>query len=334
MNGLELSDVEQQLYLGLVEKTWRTSQDFAAHASLDEATVTRSVDHLIELGLVSAESAPRAVLPQVRYAQLIADAEVDLQREQAQLAKAKRSLATLAAEHGQLGSRQSLVSLNAAELVRARLGELANSATFEVLSLHSGKALGPEAIEATKPLSRNLLRRGVDIRCVHQTSIANDRATVDYAHWMTEHGADVRTTPAVSQQLIIIDRAIALVPIDSGNLGGGALEVQHPSVVSLFLETFEQSWRKAVPLGASDRTPGELGLNRQDVVLLKLFFEGHSDQSAARVLAVSLRTVRRMVAALCEQLSIRSRFELGAKAAELGLLARVDAQPVEEAATA
>lgn len=319
VNDLGLSEFEEQLYLGLLEDRWKTADDFANHVDIDALTAIRSVDRLVELGLVAPDNTPRTLPPQVRYAQLIADAELELQRDQVDLARAKRSLATLAAEQSQLGVRESLVSLSPIEVVRARLRELAASAEIEVLSLHPGNAHQTDAMEASLPLNRTLLERGVAIRCLYQTSIANDRRSVDYGQWMLRHGGEVRTIAVVPQQMIIIDRAIALIPIDALNPGVGALEVQHPSVLAGFVAMFEQLWMGAVVLG-TPRTEGALGLSNQDRELLSLLAQGHSDQSAAHILAVSLRTIRRMVAALSERLSVRGRFALGVRAARLGLI--------------
>lgn len=319
VNDLGLSELEERLYLGLLADRWTTADDFASHVDIDEMTAIRSLDRLVELGLVAPENTPRTVPPQVRYARLIADAEMELQRDQADLARAKRSLAILAAEQNQLGTRESLISLSPIEVVRARLRELADSAELDVLSVHPGNAHQVEAMEASKPLNRAILKRGVGIRCLYQTSITNDRRSVEYGRWMLELGGEVRTVPVVAQQMIIVDRKIALIPIDARNPGDGALEVQHPSVLSVFVAMFEQSWAGAAAL-AAPRAEVDLGLSEQERELLRLFVRGHSDQSAARILAVSLRTVRRMVAALCERMSAHSRFELGARAAQLGVL--------------
>lgn len=317
-NDLELSDLEEELYLGLLEDRWKTTDDFANHVAFDEGAAIRSVDRLVALGLVTSEEKRRTLPPQVRYAQLIAEAEVELQRNQVGLARAKRSLATLAAEQNQLGARESLTSLSPIE-VRARLRELVASARNDVLSLHAGNAHQLEVMQASLPLNESVLTSGVSIRCLYQTSIGNDPRSVEYGRGMLAHGADVRTVAVIPQQMIVIDQAIALIPIDPSNPGAGALEVQHPSVLSTFVAMFEQLWNGAAPLG-TPHTEDDLGLSTQERELLSLFAHGHCDQSAAHALAVSLRTVRRMVAALSERLSVRGRYALGVRAAQLGLV--------------
>jgi hypothetical protein len=56
------------------------------------------------------------------------------------------------------------------------------------------------------------------------------------------------------------------------------------------------------------------------IAVIRSLDAGVTDEVAARQLSVSLRTYRRHVANLMERLDITTRFQLGARAAELGLL--------------
>ncbi len=65
--------------------------------------------------------------------------------------------------------------------------------------------------------------------------------------------------------------------------------------------------------------PGEpAGLLPHERELLRILAAGHSDETAARRLGVSVRTVRRMMAGICERLDARSRFQAGILAARQG----------------
>lgn len=54
---------------------------------------------------------------------------------------------------------------------------------------------------------------------------------------------------------------------------------------------------------------------------------GLKDEAAARRLSVSLRTYRRYVADIMTRLGVATRFQLGVRAAELGILAESRAVP-------
>ncbi len=88
--------------------------------------------------------------------------------------------------------------------------------------------------------------------------------------------------------------------------------LRDPMLVAAFNALFEASFRLGLgnPLGA-----GRTGVREQD--LLALLGEGLKDETIARYLGVSLRTVRRRVASLMEDFGARTRFQLGMAAAEL-----------------
>jgi DNA-binding NarL/FixJ family response regulator len=81
----------------------------------------------------------------------------------------------------------------------------------------------------------------------------------------------------------------------------------------------ERAWTEASPFGqpAAQEPDGITATERQ---LLRLLLDGHTDESAARRLGVSLRTVRRIMAGLTRRLGARSRFQAGAFAQARGWL--------------
>jgi len=62
------------------------------------------------------------------------------------------------------------------------------------------------------------------------------------------------------------------------------------------------------------------GLRPLDRALLQMLAQGCTDESAAKRLGLSLRTVRRMTAVLLGRLGARSRFQAGVRAAQQGWL--------------
>jgi DNA-binding NarL/FixJ family response regulator len=119
--------------------------------------------------------------------------------------------------------------------------------------------------------------------------------------------------------MVLVDRRIALVPLDPENTRKGALCLTGPGVIASMLALLEQVWDIATPLGATHDTDRE-GLTDQERALLKLLADGLTDETAATRLSVSTRTARRMMADLMERLNARSRFEAGLKAAQRGWL--------------
>ncbi|WP_308315343.1 helix-turn-helix transcriptional regulator [Streptomyces sp. ISL-100] len=58
----------------------------------------------------------------------------------------------------------------------------------------------------------------------------------------------------------------------------------------------------------------------QERELLRLLSQGFTDEGAARKLGISLRTERRMITEISARLGAQSRFQLGQRATEDGLL--------------
>lgn len=103
----------------------------------------------------------------------------------------------------------------------------------------------------------------------------------------------------------------------SSTWAGGAeghLLVRAPALVALVRELFEQYWRGATPL----LPPGDQVDERR--VILELLMLGTKDESVARQLGVSLRTVRRRIAELMDELGVSTRFQAGMEAVRRGLL--------------
>ena len=110
----------------------------------------------------------------------------------------------------------------------------------------------------------------------------------------------------------------ALVTADGSGHDAGRLLLRAPALVALVRALFEEYWAQAVPLplaaGAATDSSDEF---RSVLDLLQM---GMKDESIARQLGVSLRTVRRRIADLMDDLGASTRFQAGAEAARRDLL--------------
>ncbi|MER5475149.1 helix-turn-helix transcriptional regulator [Streptomyces sp. NPDC002685] len=205
------------------------------------------------------------------------------------------------------------------DAVRTRLAELAESARTECLSFIPGGAQLPDTMESSKPLEQLALERGVVLRAIYQDSFRNDAATLEYVRWLESLGGETRTVPALPMLMVLVDREVALVPIDPDDGRRGALELRSYGVVAALHVLFERFWATAQPWHELDQ-PDDRGLTRRDRELLLQPATGHTDENIGRKLGLSLRTVRRNASALMERLQARSGFEAGVLAARAGWL--------------
>ncbi|MFD6343597.1 helix-turn-helix domain-containing protein [Streptomyces roseolus] len=326
---LGLGKDQEAVYRSLLTESTEGVEELAARLGITESRVRAALDHLVDLELLRpSRDAPgmlRAVSPETGFETILRRQEAELLRRQQELLRSKetvaRTVAAYAAERpaSPLEDAERLIGLDA---IQSRLESLARDLTEECCSIEPGGAQSQASLDAARPLDERALDRGVALRTIYQDSARNDAATLGYARWHTEHGGQIRTCPETPPRMLIFDRRIAVVPIDPANTRLGALCTASPGIVAPLLALFEQTWEMAVPLGADHRacTGGTDGLSPVEHSLLKLLGSGLTDEAAAKRLGVSLRTVRRQMAALMERLNASSRFEAGLKAAQRGWL--------------
>ncbi|MDN3260512.1 LuxR C-terminal-related transcriptional regulator [Streptomyces sp. CSDS2] len=301
---------------------WGTAE-IAEHLGSSECEVRACLDELAELSMLyppDDSPFPIALNPEASLTVMLNRRESEIRLQQAQLAMARTEAAELVAayaarrgERGNLG----LEWLDEVTSVRARLAELAWKAQDELLAFMPGGAQSREALEASRPLDEKSLAAGVRMRTLYLDSVRNDRATTEYARWLAELGGQIRTIPSLPIRMLVVDRSVALLPMDPKNSGAGAIVVRAPGVLAALIDLFETTWLRGQPLdGVSACVPDEP--TAQEIELLKLLELGSTDEVAARKLGVSLRTVRRMMAEIMGRLGARSRFEAGVLATRAG----------------
>jgi DNA-binding CsgD family transcriptional regulator len=320
LESFGLTRLTESVYrLVLAEPSWGV-RELVAHLHTDEATVRACLDELADLALLRPSwdepGSLRPVSPQVGLAALVARAEADIAERQHRMERARAAMLAVAAEHDTHRDQRPLTVLRGLDEVRGRLEELAESAVREVCSLTPGPAHHEDTHSAGRSASLRPLERGVLMRGLYLDSFRNDPATIDYLRWMTGHGGQVRTVPTLPIMMIIVDRQTALVPLDPDESRLGAVEVTAPGVVAALHALFEQMWAAGTPFG--QRAVPVDGLTGQERELIQILAEGATDETAARRLGVSLRTVRRMMAHLMERLDAQSRFQAGVLAAAQG----------------
>ena len=249
-----------------------------------------------------------ATEPEAGLAALLARQQGELARHQEQVEDIRSTVARLLAT----GERRAhdVVGVEWLAGGSARTEELAAGCGTECLSLRVAKDAGVEA---------TLLARGVATRVIVLASVRNDRAASAALSRAAEAGAEIRTLPTLPAQVRIFDQRHAVVAVSTHSGIAGELVVSCEAVVGAYVTLFRKLWAEAEPLG--DRRPARGdALSPQEAHILKLWAQGHTDASAARRMAVSLRTVRRLSDRLTERLGTRSRFQLGAVAITRNLI--------------
>ncbi|MFD8480473.1 LuxR C-terminal-related transcriptional regulator [Kitasatospora sp. NPDC059673] len=297
--------------------------DLARDAGMTDQQIRSALDELVDLALLKpsaqADGTLWPVRPAVGLSALLAAAEDEAAARQRQIEAARAAIAALAAEHEEHRQHRAdtAVRLDGIDSVRGRLEELAANAATECLSLNPGGAHRPDARAASAQINEQALRRGVGIKAICRDSFRNDPDTLAHARWLTDLGGQMRTVPIVPTPLVIVDRAVVIVPLDPTD--PGALEINSPGMLSVACVLFDQLWSTATPFGAAVPVDGQ-GLTSAERTLLELAAADHTDEAAARKLGISARTVKRQMADLMARLDADSRFQAGVRAAHRGWL--------------
>jgi DNA-binding CsgD family transcriptional regulator len=192
-------------------------------------------------------------------------------------------------------------------LTRIRLAELVSLARHEQLAMHPEAVFDTASLQAAAPMDRELLDRGVSMRVL---GVGTDGTNhVDSRSAPVKARPNYRHTTALPAKLIIMDRKVALFPVDPGDLERGYLEVSQLPVVNALVALFERCWNQAAELEKCSMP--QVDLTARERALVTLLAQGHTDATAARELRVSTRSVSNMLRSLMDRLQVDNRFQLG-----------------------
>ena len=124
-------------------------------------------------------------------------------------------------------------------------------------------------------------------------------------------------------KLALFDRRIGFVPLDNGDPRVGAMVVHESPLLDALIALFESVWLRAVPWHPGAGVPaGDLDDRSRQVLLL--MSAGLKDESIARAMGMSRRTVQKHVTEAMAVLGARNRFQAGLLARDRGWLDAVE----------
>lgn len=152
------------------------------------------------------------------------------------------------------------------------------------------------------------LERGVTMRSIYHPGF--DAARLRELLMFAAQGEQSRTAP-VPMKLIIVDAQAALIPSMPSYNPGHEMRVslvRHPLIVESLQWLFDAVWDTAIPIVAG--THLENDPRRQ--MLISLLMSGSTDTAIANQLGINVRSVRRWIAELMDELGVTTRLQLGA----------------------
>jgi DNA-binding CsgD family transcriptional regulator len=118
--------------------------------------------------------------------------------------------------------------------------------------------------------------------------------------------------------MLVFDRKIAVVPLNPNESEVGVAVLQCTGPVAAMCALFETLWETAAPFGEIRSPHPGAPLTEQELAVIRLLAQGHTDAAISRKLGVSPRTAGRLVSEIMARLGARSRFQAGLQVGALG----------------
>lgn len=132
-----------------------------------------------------------------------------------------------------------------------------------------------------------------------------------------EIGEEIGVVPSVLTRMVVVGPRRAILPEPLGVGSPTRVVIRQPAIVGILQAYFDELWDSATRVEPSG---GQIGRQDQRRLLLAELADGVKDEQIARNLDLSLRTVRRRVAALMTELGVDTRFQAGVEAVRRGWL--------------
>lgn len=168
-------------------------------------------------------------------------------------------------------------------------------------------------------LKRSRIGDGIRYQTLYQDTIYQDAERLRHALATNASGALARTLPEPPFKLIISDddRASLVLHVDDRRPDPMGLRITGAPALEILVKTFDVLWSLAAPISVN---PSAEALDERDRAILTLMGLGATDDTIARRLGMSRRTVVRRTARLLERLGASTRFQAGVQATRRGWL--------------
>lgn len=324
LEALDLDPVQQQAYEALVDGAVTVSELRAA-LTMGAGRVRVVLESLERLNIVERVASPRGepdrylpVAPDVAFDALLAAREEELQR-------ARRHVQLLATRFRAGAEARDPMDLVEVVIGRAaviqQVDQLQRSAQRQIRGIDRPPYAnaGPDRTDprtGMMPLQEETMRRGVGYRVIYDTEGLGTFHSLDTdISACAELGEDARVMSGTPTKMMLADDRLGVIPLRTTPYEVASGVVVHPSgLLEALAALFEVLWAHAQPLAGPAAQP-------DDARLLALLTTGLTDQVMARQLGISHRTFQRRLSALMDRLGATTRFQLGVRAASMGLVA-------------
>jgi DNA-binding CsgD family transcriptional regulator len=271
--------------------------DYEAEHAIEQLRARRLV-RVTDLGEVVADH-PRAALERVVSAE-----EARLATRRQDLARVRDAIDGFVTDH-----RAGQEISSADQPVRERVDQAVFSSVYEHLMASTVGVIRQAAAGAPHapddyPTVRQQLAAGREQRTLYLAEGLQEHAAT-LAEW-AQLGEQQRVINGLPSEFIVFGEEVAIGSTEWGQPGGDYVVLRDPMVVAAFIALFDRLWSAAARAGETDSSGA----------LVEWMQQGLTDEAIARAMGVSLRTVRRRIAAMMSEHDVSTRFQLALRIAE------------------
>ena len=311
----------EAVYRAVPRHPEQTPEEVAAGLDRPLPEVAEDLGLLAGLGLVSVDDRGRVLPcpPLEALGALLAGEQERMARRHRELANARLAVDAYALDHlAGVGSSRLDYTVEVVPAVEtlALLERLTEQSvgTIRVL-LHPSS--WPHVVQpGTRELNRRVLGSGRRFHTVFDSRLLGEPEGLEIAQEWLALGDRIRVAAELPARLVLFGEDAALVSVPWGTPGSVTAVLRQPEAIRLLGWVFDRVWEVARELPVGGRDEDDVDRDRRRV--LELLALGAKDEVIARHLGVSLRTARRRVADLFDELGATTRFQAGVEAARRG----------------
>ncbi|MFE2733981.1 helix-turn-helix domain-containing protein [Streptomyces sp. NPDC059349] len=320
LRTIGLTATAEDLYLELVQRGSATLAELAGILRVPPETVGEAGRELAGMGLVEPEDERLAACPPRAALDPLTEVRA---KELGALRNTANELSRFWHDHHADGP--GYIDTVRTDEARAALARrVHDEATHQVRALSLGSPGRLAAPPKVAPGCPEALARGVVYSVVYGTQVLRDPLALEAIQTCADLGEHARVFPNIALNLLICDDRFAVISVPPReHQRRHHIAVQQSALLDGLIGVFESYWQMAVPLPTgAEAMDDDVGAAPTDDArqLLTYLSGGLTDDSIARELGVSERTVARRIARLQEVLGAQTRFQLGVQASRRGWL--------------
>ncbi|HET7305898.1 MAG TPA: hypothetical protein VFJ12_15255 [Segeticoccus sp.] len=320
LSVFDVPDDAEQLYRRVLRLPDHDLRRHAAELGWPMEKGQRALTALVHARLVRVAEDGRLIAdhPRAALERLIEAEESRLDSRRRDLTSARNAIPGFTSDHqvGQQGPgpRQPTWESIPAMVAPSVVDYITRSTAGVIRNCVQSLDVGPAFEEENVRTGQAALSGGREQRTIYPLAGLSDPHSRDWIRSWAAVGEHQRVTDEPPSDFAVFGDEVLVAAEQWATVSGDYVVVRDPMVVAAFSALFDRVWADALPV------PDEDAHAVADQRLLELMALGFKDEAIARYIGVSLRTVRRRIAALMDEHAVTTRFQLGMAAQRRGVL--------------